>query len=155
MPSARAAKRRYDLAWWLAGEIRAALEIPEAITPSSIERAAATIRTAVELLQELGVPRLRKIQTYFEPDRVLGFLRWGLTHPGEPLMRGSSCVEAVNSFLRVDQTVKKHIDQEYLDLLRWFYNTRPFWTGKRKGRSPLDLLGVAVPHRSWLEPLIS
>jgi len=138
----------------LAGEIYQAQRVPEHITQEHFEWAAATLRTAVELLEELGVPRIRTIRTYFEPEKILSFLRWAMLHPDQPLMRGSSCVEAVNSFLRTDQTVKKHLDQDYLDLLRWFYNMRPFSTGKRKGCSPLHLLGVQVPYRSWLDPLI-
>jgi len=151
---AREAIRHYDLAAWLARELHQALEVPDRITEDHLAQACATIHTAVELLGELGVPRLRRIQTYFEPHKILSFLRWAMAHPGQPIMRGSSCVEAVNSFLRTDQTVKKHLDQEYLNLLRWFYNTHPFSTGLRKGRSPLELLSVKIPYRSWLDPLI-
>lgn len=152
---AEGAMRHHDLALWLAREIRAALRVPERVTPEYRREAMETIRTAVALLGELGVPHYRKIQTYFEPERILSFLDWALAHPDHPILRASSCVEAVNSFLRVDQTVKKHLGQAYLDLLRWFYNMRPFSTGKRKGRAPLEILGVEVPYRSWLEPLIT
>lgn len=152
---AREAIRRYDLIVWLAREIPAAREVPEHATEDSLARATATIQTAVQRLEELGVPRLRRIRTYFEPGKVLSFLRWALDHPDQPVMRGSSCVEAVHRFIRSDQTIKKHLDQDYVDLMRWFYNTRPFSTGARKGRSPLQWLGIEIPYRCWLDPLIN
>jgi hypothetical protein len=151
---ANQAARRFDLIDWLAREIHASLEIPDKADEEHLRQASATIQTAIELLDELGVPRLRRIQTYFEPEKVLSFLRWQLDHPNQPVMRASSSVEAVNSFLRTDQVVKKHLDQEYLDLLRWFYDMRPFSTGKRQGRSPLELMGITTPYRSWLDPLL-
>jgi hypothetical protein len=151
---AEQAVRRFDLIDWLAREIHAALEISDNASEAYLRQASAAIQTAIELLKELGVPRLRRIQTYFEPEKVLSFLRWQLDHPDQPVMRASSSVEAVNSFLRTDQTVKKHLDQEYLDLLRWFYDMRPFSTGQRQGHSPLELMGITTPFRSWLDPLL-
>jgi hypothetical protein len=60
-------------------------------------------------------------------------------------VRASSAVEGMNSVLRMHQARHRTVTQELLDLKRLYWNSRPFREGKRKGRSPYELLGLRLP----------
>jgi hypothetical protein len=59
--------------------------------------------------------------------------------------RASSCVEGVNSVLRMQQRRHRKMSQELLDLKRLYWNLRKFRTGRRKKTSPYERLGVPLP----------
>jgi len=67
--------------------------------------------------------------------------------------RASSLVECVNSVTRMQQTRHRRLTQGLLDLKRWYWNCRRFRTGRRKGKTPYELLGVALPQGSWWDLL--
>ncbi len=66
--------------------------------------------------------------------------------------RSSSLVENLNSRLRTDFTLRRHLGGSYLDLLRFFLNHRRFVRSRRAerhGKSPRELMtGQGHPH--WL-----
>ncbi len=66
--------------------------------------------------------------------------------------RSSSLVENLNSRLRPYFTLRRHLGNSYLDLLRFFLNHRRFMRSRhteRQGRSPRELMtGQGHPH--WL-----
>ncbi len=66
--------------------------------------------------------------------------------------RSSSLVENLNSRLRTYFTLRRHLGNSYLDLLRFFLNHRRFMRSRRterQGRSPRELMtGQGHPH--WL-----
>lgn len=69
--------------------------------------------------------------------------------------RASSIVENLNSRLRNYFFLRRHIGNEYLDLLRFFLNHRRFLRSdraERVGKSPVELL-TGKPHPHWLEIL--
>jgi len=69
--------------------------------------------------------------------------------------RASSIVENVNSRLRNYFFLRRHIGEDYLDLLRFFLNHRRFRRSDRPeriGKSPAELLN-GQPHPHWLELL--
>jgi len=69
--------------------------------------------------------------------------------------RASSLVENLNSRLRQYFFLRRQIGDEYLDLLRFFLNHRPFPRSERPervGKSPAELL-TGQPHGHWLELL--
>ena len=69
--------------------------------------------------------------------------------------RASSIVENLNSRLRNYFFLRRHIGNEYLDLLRFFLNHRRFLRSdrpERVGKSPTELLS-GNPHSHWLELL--
>ena len=69
--------------------------------------------------------------------------------------RASSIVENLNSRLRNYFFLRRHIGNEYLDLLRFFLNHRRFVRSdrpERVGKSPAELL-TGKPHPHWLEVL--
>jgi hypothetical protein len=59
--------------------------------------------------------------------------------------RASSCVEGVNSVVRMQQSRHRKMTQELLDLKRLYWNLREFRTGRRRKTSPYERLGVPLP----------
>lgn len=68
--------------------------------------------------------------------------------------RASSCVEGLNSVVRMQQSRHRKVSQELLDLKRLYWNLRKFRTGRRKNTSPYQRLGVQLPpDLSWWQLL--
>jgi hypothetical protein len=68
--------------------------------------------------------------------------------------RASSVVENLNSRLRCYLFLRRQAGGDWLHLLRFFFNHRPYVRSRRAeraGRSPAELLGQPHPH--WLEML--
>lgn len=68
-------------------------------------------------------------------------------------VRASSAVECMNSVLRMHQGRHRTVTQPMLDLKRLYWNCRPFRSGKRRARSPYELLGLALPTTDWWQLL--
>jgi len=68
-------------------------------------------------------------------------------------VRASSAVEGVNSVVRMQQGRHRHVSQGMLDLKRLYWNCRVFREGKRKRRSPYELLGLKLPTSDWWQLL--
>jgi hypothetical protein len=68
-------------------------------------------------------------------------------------VRASSAVECMNSVLRMHQGRHRTITQSMLDLKRLYWNCRPFRGGKRRARSPYELLGLTLPTTDWWQLL--
>jgi hypothetical protein len=60
-------------------------------------------------------------------------------------VRASSAVEGMNSVLRMQQGRHRRITQCLLDLKRIYWNCRKLTSGKRRGKSPYEHLGVPLP----------
>jgi hypothetical protein len=67
--------------------------------------------------------------------------------------RASSLVEGINSVLRMQQARHRKLTPGLLDLKRLYWNCHRFRTGKRRRRSPYELLGVPLPPVPWWELL--
>jgi len=67
--------------------------------------------------------------------------------------RASSLVEGINSVLRMQQARHRKMTAGLLDLKRLYWNCHRFRTGKRRRRSPYELLGVPLPGLPWWELL--
>ena len=67
--------------------------------------------------------------------------------------RASSLVECFNSILRPIQQVKKQVTQEFLWLKALHHNMKTFKQGRRKGKSPFQLLGVDFGKQDWIRLL--
>jgi hypothetical protein len=68
--------------------------------------------------------------------------------------RASSCVEGINSVVRMQQSRHRKVSQELLDLKRLYWNLRKFRTGRRRKTSPYERLGVPLPaDLSWWQLL--
>jgi hypothetical protein len=58
------------------------------------------------------------------------------------VVRASSAVEGLNSILRMHQARHRGLSQGLLDLKRLYWNCHRFREGRRRRRSPYELLGV-------------
>lgn len=90
------------------------------------------------------VRSLKKLMPAFR--QVVSVVRRILYHP----KRASSLVECFNSILRPIQQVKKQVTQEFLWLKALHHNMKTFKQGKRKGKSPFQLLGVGFGNQDWI-----
>ena len=65
--------------------------------------------------------------------------------------RSSSLVECLNSAVRMHQCRHRRMTQGLLDLKRLYWNSHTFRTGRRRGSSPYQRLGVPWPEglRWW------
>ena len=65
--------------------------------------------------------------------------------------RASSLVECINSVLRMQQAQHRKMTQGLLDLKRLYWNCHTFRTGRRRGTTPYQRLGVPWPEglRWW------
>ena len=68
-------------------------------------------------------------------------------------VRASSAVEGIKSVVRMHPGRHRHVSQGMLDLKRLYWNCRVFREGKRKGKSPYELLGLKLPCSDWWERL--
>ena len=70
-------------------------------------------------------------------------------------VRASSLIENLNSRLRNYFTLRRHLGNDYLEILRFFLNHRRFLRStyeERVGKSPAELL-TGQKHKHWLEML--
>jgi hypothetical protein len=82
--------------------------------------------------------------------QAVAALRQALRYSG----RASSCVEGLNSVVRMQQGRHRKMTQGLLDLKRLYWNLRKFRTGRRRKTSPYERLGVTVPPElSWWQLL--
>lgn len=119
----------------------------------------------VSLEDVQGVANLRGLSTQdrWEKHAVL-FGRLGEKfHVIEPIVheildsiiRASSLMENLNSRLRNYFTLRRHLGNDYLEILRFFLNHRRFMRSEcqeRIGKSPAELL-TGEKHEHWLEML--
>jgi hypothetical protein len=82
------------------------------------------------------------LQVVSEVKRILYHLR-----------RASSLVECYNSILRPIQQVKRYVSQEFLWLKALHHNMKGFKQGRRKGKSPFQLLGIDFGKQDWIQLL--
>jgi hypothetical protein len=68
-------------------------------------------------------------------------------------VRARSAGAGVNSVVRRHPGRHRHVSQGRLDLKRRYGNCRAFEGGKRKGRSPYELLGLQLPTSDWWQLL--
>lgn len=70
------------------------------------------------------------------------------------IVQASSMVENINSILRpyLDHS-KNQITQEFLNLFAFYHNHRRYKAGKRKGKTPMEILTKELQHKGWIESL--
>jgi len=72
----------------------------------------------------------------------------------DSLHRSSSGVESINSRLGLYRYTKKRVSDNFANLIALHHNLSPFRTGKRKGKTPAELLGVALPTQDIYELIL-
>jgi len=70
------------------------------------------------------------------------------------IIQSSSMVENINSILRPYlNNSKNQITQEFLNLFAFYHNHRRFKEGKRKGKTPMELITGKEQDKDWIELL--
>jgi len=96
----------------------------------------------LELLEMILGNKFESIKTtvFFELDKIV---------------QSSAIVENINSIIRTFlNTSKNHINQNMLNLIMFYHNHRRYKAGKRKGKTPLELLTGIKQDKDWLELLL-
>ena len=70
------------------------------------------------------------------------------------IVQSSALVETINSIVRSYlNTTRNHISQDLLNLIMFYHNHRRYLAGKRKGRTPLEILMRKNQEKDWIELL--
>jgi len=70
------------------------------------------------------------------------------------IIQSSSMVENINSILRPYlNNSKNQINQNFLNLFMFYHNHREYSAGKRKGKTPMELLTKTDQKEDWIELL--
>jgi len=73
----------------------------------------------------------------------------------ETIIQASSMVECINSILRPYlNNSKNQVSQEFLNLFMFYHNHRQYRAGKRKGKTPMELLTHTKQEEDWIEILV-
>jgi hypothetical protein len=73
----------------------------------------------------------------------------------DSIIRASSLVEMVNALIRPYlNSCKGHITQETLNLIMFYHNHRPYKSGKRQGKTPVEFLTGEPLDAPWWELLL-
>jgi len=68
----------------------------------------------------------------------------------ETIIQASSMVECINSILRPYlNNSKNQVTQEFLNLFMFYHNHRRYRAGKRKGKTPMELLTHTQQKENW------
>ena len=72
----------------------------------------------------------------------------------ETIIQASSMVECINSILRPYlNNSKNQVTQEFLNLFMFYHNHRRYRAGKRKGKTPMELLTHTQQKENWTNML--
>jgi hypothetical protein len=69
-------------------------------------------------------------------------------------LRASSAIECLNSLWRVYQQVKKTFGTDFAYLVALHHNMHRFEEGRRRGRTPFELLGIDPGTDDWLSLIL-
>jgi len=73
----------------------------------------------------------------------------------DKIIQSSAIVENINSIVRTFlNTSRNRISQEILNLIMFYHNHRRYKSGKRKGKTPMELLTGTKQKKDWLEMLL-
>ena len=72
----------------------------------------------------------------------------------DKIVQSSAMVECINSIIRPFlNTTKNNIDQNFLNLIMHYHNYRRYVDGKRKGKTPMELLTGKHQAKDWMDIL--
>ena len=72
----------------------------------------------------------------------------------DAIVQSSALVETINSIVRSYlNTTRNHISQNLLNLIMFYHNNRRYNGGKRKGKTPLEILTGNKYQKDWIQLL--
>ncbi len=70
----------------------------------------------------------------------------------DQIVQSSALVECINSIIRPYlNTSKNHVTQEQLNLIMFYHNHRRYRDGKRKNKTPVEILTEQEQDKDWIE----
>jgi hypothetical protein len=73
----------------------------------------------------------------------------------DQIIQASSMVECINSILRPYlNTSKNHVTQAFLNTFMFYHNHRRYHAGKRKGKTPMEILTAKEQKEDWITLLL-
>lgn len=73
----------------------------------------------------------------------------------DKIIQSSAIVENINSIVRAFlNTSRNRVNQELLNIIMFYHNHRRYKSGKRKGKTPMELLTGVKQEKDWLEMLM-
>jgi hypothetical protein len=85
----------------------------------------------------------------FEPVKTTVFVEL------DKIIQSSAIVENINSIVRAFlNTSRNRTNQKILNLIMFYHNHRRYKAGKRKGKTPMELLTGTKQEKDWLEMLL-
>jgi hypothetical protein len=73
----------------------------------------------------------------------------------DQIVQSSAMVECINSIIRPYlNNSKNHVTQEMLNLIMFYHNHRRYIDGKRKGKTPFEILTGKEQQKDWIELLL-
>ena len=73
----------------------------------------------------------------------------------DTIVQSSALVECINSIIRPYlNSSKNHVSQEALNLIMFYHNHRRYKAGKRKGKTPMELLTGKQQQEDWITLLL-
>ncbi len=73
----------------------------------------------------------------------------------DAIVQSSAMVECINSIIRPYlNTTKNNVTQQLLKLIMHYHNHRRYCDGKRKGKTPMELLAGKEQKKDWIEILL-
>ena len=92
------------------------------------------------LLEYLDTAKKVKTAVFVELDKII---------------QSSAIIENINSIVRAYlDTSRNRVNQEMLNLIMFYHNHRRYKAGKRKGKTPMELLTGTKQEKDWLEMLM-
>jgi hypothetical protein len=73
----------------------------------------------------------------------------------DKIIQASSMVECINSILRPYlNNSKNQVNQHFLNLFMFYHNHRRYHAGKRKNKTPMEILTGEKQKEDWIDILI-
>ncbi len=73
----------------------------------------------------------------------------------EQVVQSSAMVETINSILRTYLNIgKNQLNQNHLNIIMFYLNHRRYLRGKRKGKTPMELLKGEKQNQDWLQLML-
>ncbi|MES9986187.1 MAG: hypothetical protein ABW115_22570 [Candidatus Thiodiazotropha sp. 6PLUC6] len=88
---------------------------------------------------------------FIEDDKVFESIKERIYEELSQIVQASSMVECINSILRPYlNSSKNQVTQEFLNIFMFYHNHRRYHAGKRKGKTPMEILTGKEQKEDWI-----
>ena len=88
---------------------------------------------------------------FIDDDKTFDSIKQRIYDELDQIVQASSMVECINSLLRPYlNSSKNQVTQEFLNLFMFYHNHRRYHAGKRKGKTPMEILTGKEQTDDWI-----